>query len=124
MQTMINPQRFVGQEMSLAPLSRGQSAVLLAGLRIGRVSHAAGPDGKSRWMWCLTGPHCSSMVRELKVCGDASSLAEAKLQLRQTFDTWLNRALEQEGPSLWHWTEAAPERGTKDTEGVELALAG
>lgn len=123
MQTTVNPRRFVAQEVSLCPLSRGQSAVTLGGLRIGRVSHAPAGEGKSMWLWSLTGPHCGSLPPDAKMCGEAMTLAEAKLQLRHAFDRWLSWALEQEGPVHWHWTEAAPERQT-DHQGGKLALAG
>ncbi len=124
MNTTVNPKRFLAQEMSLCPLSRGQSAVSLGGMRIGRVSHAVTGEGKSTWLWSLTGPSCNSMPVALPTCGDAASLADAKLQLRHAFDTWLRWALEQEGPVQWHWTEATPERNAADPRGGKLALAG
>jgi hypothetical protein len=123
LQTTVNPHRFVAQEISLCPLSRGQSAVTLGGLRIGRVSHAAAGEGKSRWLWSLTGPHCGSVPQNVAMCGEAATLADAKLQLRHAFDAWLSWALEQEGPVHWHWTEAAPGRPAEG-EGGRLALAG
>lgn len=122
MQTTVNPRRFVAQEISLCPLSRGQSAVILGGLRIGRVSHAAAGEGKSKWLWSLTGPHCASLPHGVATCGEAPALADAKHQLRHSFDCWLSWALQQEGPVHWHWTEAAPGRATD--EGGPFALAG
>ena len=122
MQTTVNPRRFVAQEISLCPLARGQSAVTLGGLRIGRVSHAAVGEGKSRWLWSLTGPHCDSLPQTIATCGEAATLADAKLQLRHAFDGWLAWALDQEGPVHWHWTEAAPGRAPED--GGKLVLAG
>jgi hypothetical protein len=122
MQTTVNARRFVGQEISLCPLSRGQSAVILGGLRIGRVSHAALGEGKSKWLWSLTGPHCGGLPEGVRMCGEAPGLAEAKQQLRHSFDCWLAWALEQDGPVHWHWTEAAP--GRSMNEGGGLALAG
>lgn len=124
MQTMVNPRRFVAQEVVLCPLARGQSAVTLGGLRIGRVSHAPAGEGKSVWHWSLTGPHCETVPHGVPMCGEASGLAEAKLQLRHAFDCWLRWALEQEGPVHWHWTEAGPERPPEIAEGDKLALAG
>lgn len=124
MHTTVNPHRFIGQEMALTPLSRGQSAVLLAGFRIGRVSHVAGAEGKSTWLWSMTGPHCSAALATLRMCGEASSLANAKLQLRHSFDQWLSWALEQEGPVYWHWTEAAPARSVRSDETQALAASG
>lgn len=124
MQTTVNPRRFVAQEISLCPLSRGQSAVVLGGLRIGRVSHAPHVADKAPWLWSLTGPHCDGLPAEVRMCGDAATLAEAKLQLRHSFDGWLRWALQQEGPVHWHWTEAAPERQTEEHGGGNLALAG
>jgi hypothetical protein len=127
LQTSVNPRRFVAQEISLCPLARGQSAVTLGGLRIGRVSHAAAGEGKSRWLWSLTGPHCDSLPQriamDVPMCGEAATLADAKLQLRHAFDVWLSWALEQEGPVHWHWTEAVPGRPAEE-EGNGLALAG
>jgi hypothetical protein len=120
--TTVNPQRFLAQEMSLSPLARGQSAVVLGGLRIGRVSHAVSGEGKTTWMWSLTGPSCSSMPEQLCMCGESTTLADAKLRLRQSFDTWLSWAIAQDVPVQWHWTEAAPERVNR--EGGDLALAG
>lgn len=108
MQTMVNPHRFMGQEMALAPLARGQSVVVVAGFRIGRVSHMVGPEGRAVWLWSLTGPHCSATPDGLCVCGEARTLGEAKLQLRHAFDSWLCWALDQPAPVLWHWTEAPP----------------
>ena len=124
MQTMVNPQRFVAQEISLSPLSRGQSAVVLGGLRIGRVSHAPAGEGKSTWLWSMTGPSCNCMPVAMRMCGEAASLSEAKLALRNAFDGWLRWALEQDGPVHWHWTEAAPARKTAEPDGGNLALAG
>lgn len=124
MHTMVNPQRFIAQEISLSPLSRGQSAVVLGGVRIGRVSHAITGEGKSTWLWSLTGPSCNSMPEQLNTCGESNTLAEAKLAMRHAFDGWLRWALEQDGPVHWHWTEAAPARKTLETEGEKLALAG
>lgn len=121
MHTTVNPQRFQAQELSLSPLARGQSAVVLGGLRIGRVSHAVSGEGKTSWLWSLTGPSCGSMPEDLCMCGQAATLADAKLQLRHVFDTWLAWALAQQGPVHWHWTEAAPARRQ---EGEGLALAG
>ncbi len=123
MQTTVNPHRFVSQDVSLCPLSRGQSAVTLGGLRIGRISHAPVGEGKSVWLWSLTGPHCESLPSDVKMCGESTTLAGAKLQLRHAFDCWLAWALEQEGPVHWHWTEAAPEKSTPG-HGGKLALAG
>lgn len=122
MNTTVNPQRFQAQEISLSPLARGQSAVVLGGLRIGRVSHAVNGEGKTSWLWSLTGPSCSSYPREICMCGEALTLADAKLQLRHAFDSWLVWALEQDGPVQWHWTEARPERAASK-EG-DAALAG
>lgn len=110
MQTMVNPQRFMGQEMALVPLARGQSVVMLAGFRMGRISHASLPDGKSTWYWSLTGPHCATSPSDLRMCGEARTLGQAKLALRHSFDGWLGWALHQEGPIYWHWTEAMPAR--------------
>lgn len=124
MHTMVNPQRFVAQEISLSPLSRGQSAIVLGGLRIGRVSHATSGEGKSTWLWSLTGPSCNSMPDVLRTCGEAATLAEAKLALRHAFDGWLSWALEQDGPVHWHWMEAMPERKSLEPAGGKLALAG
>lgn len=119
--TTVNPQRFQSQEISLSPLARGQSAVVLGGLRIGRVSHAVSGEGKTSWLWSLTGPSCSSMPQELTMCGESTTLADAKLQLRHAFDTWLRWALEQEGAVHWHWTEAVPERRRPEDDGLALA---
>lgn len=121
MHTTVNPQRFLAQEISLSPLARGQSAVMLGGLRIGRVSHAVSGEGKASWLWSLTGPSCSSMPDDLPMCGAAAQLADAKLQLRHAFDTWLRWAMEQEGPVQWHWTEAAT--GTPRGKEGDVALA-
>lgn len=123
MDTTVNPQRFQAQDISLSPLARGQSAVLLGGLRIGRISHAVSGEGKTSWLWSLTGPSCGNMPDDICMCGEANSLATAKLQLRHAFDVWLAWALAQPGPVHWHWTEAAPAR-TKEMEGGGLALAG
>ena len=43
------------------------------------------------------------------MCGEATTLADAKLQLRHVFDIWLGWAMEQQGLVQWHWTEAASE---------------
>lgn len=123
MNTTVNPQRFQAQDISLSPLARGQSAVVLGGLRIGRVSHAVSGEGKTTWLWSLTGPSCSSMPDEIRMCGESNTLADAKLQLRHAFDTWLTWALSQDGPVQWHWTEATPQRaGHRESD--DLALAG
>lgn len=122
MHSTVNPQRFQAQDITLSPVARGQSAVLLGGLRIGRISHAVNGEGKTSWLWSLTGPSCASMPHGLATCGEANALATAKLQLRHAFDTWLAWAMAQDGPVHWHWTEAAPGRiGDKEDE---LALAG
>lgn len=123
MHSTVNPQRFQAQDISLSPVARGQSAVLLAGLRIGRISHAVNGEGKTTWLWSLTGPSCASMPEELGTCGEANTLAVAKLQLRHAFDTWLAWAMAQDGPVHWHWTEAAAGR-IGETEDSGLALAG
>ena len=123
MHTTVNPQRFQGQEISLSPVARGQSAVVLGGLRIGRVSHAVSGEGKTSWLWSLTGPSCNAMPDDIRMCGEAAALADAKLQLRHAFDTWLHWALSQEGPVQWHWTEAGPQRAAKE-DGGDYALAG
>lgn len=124
MHTTVNPQRFLSQEITLCPLSRGQSAISLGGLRIGRISHAVTGEGKATWLWSLTGPSCGSLPGDLTMCGESTNLADAKLQLRHSFDIWLRWALEQDGPVQWHWTEAPPERTATDAEGGKLALAG
>ena len=103
MHTTVNPQRFQGQEISLSPVARGQSAVVLGG--------------------SLTGPSCNAMPDDIRMCGEAAALADAKLQLRHAFDTWLHWALNQEGPVQWHWTEAGPQRAAKE-DGGDYALAG
>ena len=123
MQTTVNPRRFVAQEISLCPLSRGRSAVTLDGLRIGCVSHAPLGEGKSKWMWSLTGPHRGGLPKAVRLCGEAASLTEAKHQLRQSFGCWLVWALEQDGPVHWHWTKAAPGRSPAEGGG-RAALAG
>lgn len=120
---MVNPRRFVAQEVTLCPLSRGQSAVTLGGLRIGRVSHVPAGEGKSLWHWSLTGPHCESLAPGVPMCGEATGLSEAKLQLRHAFDCWLRWALEQDGPVHWHWTEAGPARSAEHTGGDRLEIA-
>lgn len=123
MHTTVNPQRFHAQDISLSPLARGQSAVVLGGLRIGRVSHAISGEGKTSWLWSLTGPSCSAMPEDLCMCGAAANLSDAKLQLRHAFDTWLAWALAQDGPVHWHWTEAAPGRAaTPEDDGLALAV--
>ncbi|WP_374331962.1 hypothetical protein [Aestuariivirga sp.] len=123
MNTTVNPQRFQAQEIALAPLARGQSAVTLAGFRIGRISHAVTGDGKTSWLWTLTGPSCSSLPEELQMCGETAALADAKIQLRHAFDSWLGWATSQSDPVHWHWTEAAPGKPSPDKEDV-LPLAG
>lgn len=120
MHTTVNPRRFQSQEIALSPLARGQSAVVLGGLRIGRVSHAVSGEGKSSWLWSLTGPSCTSLPQDLDMCGETTSLAEAKLQLRHAFDTWLRWALEQDGPVQWHWIEAS-DRNSREGDGLALA---
>jgi hypothetical protein len=57
------------------------------------------------------------------MCGESPALADAKLQLRHAFDTWLHWALNQEEPVQWHLTEAAPQRGANGESG-DYALAG
>ena len=122
MHTTVNPQRFQAQEIALSPVARGQSAVILGGVRIGRVSHALSGEGKTTWLWSLTGPSCSSMPQELRMCGETTTLAEAKLQLRHAFDTWLSWATAQEGPVQWQWTGATAQReGTGEGDGLALA---
>lgn len=108
MHTTINPRRFFGRDIVLTPLSRGQSAVTLDGLRIGRISHA--PDVKAReaWLWSLTGPSCDSMPPSTVMLGEAATLSEAKLKLRAAFDEWLSWAVGQGESVRWHWLEAAP----------------
>jgi len=96
---------------------------MLSELRIGRISHAVDANGKTTWLWSLTGPHCDSLPADTKMCGEAMTLAEAKLQLRHAFDGWLRWALEQEGQVHWHWTEAAPDRKSTETHNGGLALA-
>ena len=123
MQTTVNPHRFLGQEFVLCPLARGQSAVTLGGLRIGRVSHATAGEGKSIWHWSLTGPHCEGVPQDVPMCGQAAGLAEAKLQLRHAFDCWLRWAVEQDGPVHWHWTEASEEKAQDGEGGGRIALA-
>ena len=123
MHTTVNPQRFQAQDIILSPVARGQSAVLLGGLRIGRISHAVSGEGKTSWLWSLTGPSCGCMPDDLGTCGEANTLAAAKLQLRHAFDTWLAWALVQDGPVHWHWTEAASGR-LADPADDGLALAG
>ena len=123
MHSTVNPQRFQGQEISLSPLARGQSAVVLGGLRIGRVSHAVSGAGKSSFLWSLTGPSCNAMPAEIRMCGEAKALADAKLQLRHAFDTWLHWALRQDEPVQWHWTEAVPGPAGSGEES-DRALAG
>jgi hypothetical protein len=124
LQTMVNPTRFVAQEISLCPLSRGQSAVVLGGLRIGRVSHAPAAEGRLSWLWSLTGPHCDGVPSGLPTCGEAATLTEAKLQLRHSFDAWLGWALDQQGPVHWHWTEAtAPRPADEESPGGRLLAA-
>lgn len=122
MNTTVNPQRFQAQEISLSPLARGQSAVVLGGLRIGRISHVVSGEGKASWMWSLTGPSCSVTPADFRMCGEAPVLAEAKLQMRHAFDSWLVWAMEQPGPVQWHWTEAAP--AARRREDSDLPLAG
>lgn len=125
MQTTINPHRFIAQEMSLNPLARGQSAVVIGGLRVGRISHAISGEGKASWLWSLTGPSCTSMPADCVTCGAAAALADAKLQLRHAFDGWLHWALEQPGPVHWHWVEAPPEgRALKTPKPEPLAMTG
>ena len=124
MQTIVNPHRFMGREMALAPLARGQSVVMLAGFRIGRISHAALPEGKSSWLWSLTGPHCSAACGGLRLCGEARTLGEAKLQLRRSFDEWLRWALQQDGTVHWHWTEATPACAESDCTVRTFAING
>ncbi len=108
MYTTINPRRFLGQELTLSPLARGQSAVLLDGLRIGRISHAPDPEKREVWLWTLTGPHCDSIPANMPVVGEAATLTEAKLKLRSSFDAWLRGALEKGEAVRWHWLEAGP----------------
>lgn len=121
--TTVNPQRFQAQEISLAPLARGQSAVTLAGLRIGRISHAVTREGKASWLWSLTGPSCSSLPEDFRMCGETATLSDAKIQLRHAFDSWLGWATSQPDPVQWHWTEAAPEKPLPNKEDV-MPLAG
>lgn len=97
--------------------------MVLGGLRIGRVSHAVSGEGKTSWLWSLTGPSCCSMPQEIVMCGESNALADAKLELRQAFDTWLRWALVQDAPVQWHWTEAAAETSQADRE-AGLAPAG
>lgn len=122
MHTTANPQRFSAQEISLSPLARGQSAVELGGLRIGRIGHAVSGEGKTSWLWSLTGPSCGSMPEDACMCGEANTLSAAKRQLHHAFDVWLAWALSQPGHVLWHWREAAPGRVTdREDDGVAAA---
>ena len=100
MPTTVNPQRFQAVEISLSPIARGQSAANLGGLRIGHVSHAVSCEGRTTWLWSLTGPCCSGMPQDLIMCGEATTLADAKQQLRRGYETWLCRAMEQQGLQL------------------------
>ncbi len=98
MYTTINPRRFLGQELTLSPLARGQSAVLLDGLRIGRISHAPDPEKREVWLWTLTGPHCDSIPANMPVVGEAATLTEAKLKLRSSLTPGFAE----------HWRRARP----------------
>lgn len=108
MYTTINPRRFIGQEVTLSPLARGQTAVLLDGLRIGRITHAPNGEKREVWLWTLTGPHCDSLSENVQVLGEAATLTEAKMRLRSAFDIWLRGALEKGEAIRWHWLEAGP----------------
>ena len=100
MPNYVDPRRFIKKPVVLRSQLPGEAAVMIDGLKAGRILQQVRADMRLIYVWTLTGPY--AIAAGLHSSGQARSLEEAKAAIRSAFDIWLNWALGQEKPVVWY----------------------
>ena len=95
-----DPQAFVGQPLQLEGGVDNDFRVTIAGHTAGRIFRTMRSASQHVWLWTLTGPYLPGA--QLNGHGDSPELARAKAAFRVTFDAWLQWAIQQNAPVVWH----------------------
>lgn len=95
-----DPQTFTGQPMHLARSAADDYRVMIAGHTAGRIFRTMKSASQHVWLWTVTGPYLPNA--RLNGTGDSTDIAEAKAAFRATFNAWLEWAVEQNAPVVWH----------------------
>ena len=100
MQHRFDPQIFVRQSLRLEGGDDDDYRVTIAGHTAGRIFRAMRSASQHVWLWTVTGPYLQGA--ELNGNGNSTDLSEAKTAFRFTFDAWLQWAIQQNAPVMWH----------------------
>ena len=95
-----DPQIFVRQSLHLEGGDDDDYRVTIAGHTAGRIFRTMRSASQNVWLWTLTGPYLPAT--QLNSNGDSTDLGEAKTAFRATFDAWLQWAIQQNAPIMWH----------------------
>ena len=94
------PKTFVGQPLHLEGGDDEDYRVTIAGHTAGRIFRTMRSSSQHVWLWTVTGPYLPGA--ELNGNGDSANLSETKTAFRGTFDAWLQWAIQQNAPVMWH----------------------
>jgi len=96
----IDPQKFLGHPLQLKGGDHDDYRVIISDHTAGRIFKTMRSAGQHVWLWTVTGPYLPGA--ELNGNGDSADLSEAKTAFRSTFDAWLQWAIQQNAPVVWH----------------------
>ena len=100
MHHIFDPQIFVRQSLHLEGGDDDDYRVTIAGHTAGRIFRTMRSASQNVWLWTLTGPYLPAT--QLNSNGVSTDLGEAKTAFRATFDAWLQWAIQQNAPIMWH----------------------
>ena len=95
-----DPQIFVRLSLHLEGGDDDDYRVKIAGHTAGRIFRTMRSASQHVWLWTVTGPYLQGA--ELNGNGNSADLSEAKTAFRFTFDAWLQWAIQQNAPVMWH----------------------
>ena len=95
----VNPSEILHKPLVIHERLEGEFWLIVGGLDVGRLSKFHSNDGKSSWLWWLTGPVNKDV--KCRTFGDGPSLPEAKAALALSLAEFVKVAVSDGSPLRW-----------------------